>query len=168
MTSNISQIPCGTQTDDYYRLNVHQLSRAGALKPGYRVRWKVGESSIDILVAESGLIAAGHAIQIVRTRVHFGGSRPWFICPKCKERRAVLYIGPYCCLQCAQIKYTSITGSGPDRAKRQAQKLRARLQWSSDPLDVDGSKPKWMRWPTFQRLCAQHAELKRRWIEGYL
>ena len=168
MNTNVSQIFCGAQTDDYCRLDIRVLARAGALNPGYRVTWKAGQSEVDLLVGEGGLIAQGRAIPIVRTRMHFGGSRPWMVCPGCKKRRAVLYIGPYICQPCARLTYASLKERDSDRARRRAQKIRARLQWSSDVMDTEGSKPKWMRWPTYHRLTAQHAELKRRWLESYL
>jgi len=117
---------------------------------------------------QTELILKGHTIQIVHTRMHFGGSRPWFICSGCQERRAILYIGTFTCRTCAKLAYASPRDYRHDRAKRQAQKIRTRLQWSRDPLDVDGPKPKWMRWPTFHTLVARHAELKRRWMERYL
>lgn len=100
--------------------------------------------------------------------MHFGGSRPWMVCPKCKARRATIYIGPFTCQQCAQLTYATLKATESDRARRRAQKIRVRLQWTGDVLETEGSKPKWMRWPTFHRLTAQHAEFKRRWLERYL
>jgi hypothetical protein len=42
------------------------------------------------------------------------------------------------------------------RAARRADKLRARLGWEPGILNGNGSKPKWMRWRTFERLAVEH------------
>jgi hypothetical protein len=50
------------------------------------------------------------------TDCHFGGVRPWFLCPRCAERRGKLYrpIGRdrYACRECHDLAYTSSRVSG--------------------------------------------------------
>jgi hypothetical protein len=43
-----------------------------------------------------------------------------------------------------------------DRAARRADKLRGWLGWEPGILNGIGTKPKWMRWRTFERLAAEH------------
>lgn len=107
-------------------------------------------------------------LQVTWTRLHFGGTRAWLICPNCQARKAILYIGPYTCRTCAKLAYASPREALHDRARRQALKIRARLKWPPDLFQSDGPKPKWMRWPTYHRLTAEHTALKRRWMQGYL
>ena len=48
-------------------------------------------------------------ISIVYTKCHFGGERAWFVCPKCKTRRAKLVMGTEGarCRVCYQLPYRS-------------------------------------------------------------
>jgi hypothetical protein len=104
----------------------------------------------------------GHAEQFVPitwTPCHFGGSRPWFICPACGWPRVRLYResrGRYFCRECLRLVYRS---QREDRSGRQL--LRAfRVAERIDPEDTYGAgfgrvppKPKGMHWRTYYRLA---------------
>ncbi len=49
-----------------------------------------------------------------------------------------------------------------------ADSLRARLGWEPGILNGDGRKPKWMRWPTFERLAAKHDDLVGRSMQAMM
>src|SRR5262245_54889772 len=54
--------------------------------------------------------AADFQIKIQRTWCNYGGTRPWFLCPKCGDRRAVLYdvnASEFGCRRCLDLHYTS-------------------------------------------------------------
>jgi len=97
-------------------------------------------------------------------RCHFGGKRPYFICPgvvngvTCMRRVAKLYKPPaghyFLCRHCHDLTYYSCNESGDvhftarRRAKRAARKLGL-----TDPEDVYSmDRPKGMHKRTFQRL----------------
>lgn len=94
-------------------------------------------------------------ITIDHTACSYGGSRPWFLCPSCGDRRAVLYSdgdgdgdGSFGCRRCMCLRYASEAEDKFDRLERKRRKLEAKLQ-------PDGGKPKWMRVATFERIHFQ-------------
>lgn len=152
-------------------LDVRQLARKGRLKPGcFSWSWTythTGESAGSVNVRVTGspeqvilsyqwTPSGGEprtmecALPIERTNCNYGGTRPWFLCPKCQRRCAVVYFGggSYACRRCNQIAYYSQSEDLMDRAFRKKRKLEARL--------VDGwGKPKGMHWRTYERLRFQ-------------
>jgi hypothetical protein len=47
-------------------------------------------------------------VSIVFSRCNFGGRRPWFLCPVCKRRVAILYAAGYFrCRSCLKLAYES-------------------------------------------------------------
>ncbi|MFY9838788.1 MAG: hypothetical protein WAK55_20390 [Xanthobacteraceae bacterium] len=88
----------------------------------------------------------------------FGGSRAYFLCPamECGRRVSVLYFrrGAFRCRHCHGLGYESQREDARQRARRRADKLRARLGWPQQraialPIVV---KPKGMWSRTFERL----------------
>lgn len=95
-------------------------------------------------------------IRIFWMECHFGGKRPWFICPlkKCGKRVAILYGGPiFACRHCFNLAYCSQRETIYERAIRRMQKIKARLQWDTGVFAPEQGKPKGMHWRTFKRLC---------------
>jgi hypothetical protein len=81
----------------------------------------------------------------------FGGRRPYFECPDCHSRLAlVLYFrrGMFRCRECAKVTYRSCRERPFDRAIRSARKLR-------DLLGDDGSRPYGMWQRTYERITAK-------------
>jgi hypothetical protein len=88
-------------------------------------------------------------ILIERTRMHFGNTRPWFICYKCNRRRAQLYVTSIdvACRQCADLQYASQRQRRNTRLRTKIEKIRGRL-W------IEGEKiirPRYMPKAIFQR-----------------
>ncbi|MBM4118760.1 hypothetical protein FJ251_13705 [bacterium] len=167
-------------TDEYLSLDVRVLARKGMLRPGaFGVwQWKRGEQSRGSIStrAEPGRVLLiyrhrqeggdwkdeSYPVFIERTPCHFGGSRPWFVCPAagCGRRVAILYGGGvFACRRCHKLAYGSTREDEGDRAVRAANRLRRRLGWKPGILNEPGDKPKWMRWETFEREAAQHDRL---------
>ena len=110
-------------------LDVRVMQRRGVLRNGYSDgwywTWSSGESAGSIGVTVDGdVLRLSYSVNgeqrtqhvpIVRTACNFGGTRPWFRCPVCGRRMAVLYMraGRFACLLSAksQIKRTP----APDR-----------------------------------------------------
>lgn len=95
---------------------------------------------------------AGHGIEqrvvIDRTVCGYGGTRPWFSCPSCGRRAAVLYLrGSFRCRSCAQVAYLSQSEDVIARSWRRQRRADAKL-------GEDCTKPKGMHCATFDRLRA--------------
>lgn len=98
-----------------------------------------------------------HSVQMVSTPCRFGGWRWWLLCPATGRRAVKLYLpnGGRRFLSRAgyRLAYQSQRETVTGRAWRAIRKVDARL---GVPGGVDRDaipKPKWMRWPTFERLC---------------
>ncbi len=164
-------------TDDFRRLDIRSLVRAGVLTPGHAggLQWVQGGETVASIqisaTADSLRVSYRHRsgdenwttenypIRLVRTLCNFGGSRAWFLCPArgCGRRVAILYGGGvFACRRCYDLAYASSRESPSDRASRRADKLRLKLGWELGILNNAGDKPKWMRWRTFERLVEEH------------
>lgn len=158
-------------------LDIRKLHRAGVLTPG---RWFGWEWTVcDRPVANIHVcVEAGHVLLVYRhrhrgdserqnvkqpvyldyTACTYGGSRPWWLCPNCGRRVAVLY-GPgklYACRHCYKLVYECQRETSDDRAARRADTIRRRLGWDVGILNPPGTKPKGMHWRTYQRLTIEH------------
>jgi len=174
-------------TDDYRTLDVRRWAREGVLKPGYRGGWQWTRNdetvaSIQMRAEQDRVIliyrhrSGGgdwkdeqYPVRIVRTPCHLGGSRAWFMCPAvgCGRRVAILYGGRiFACRHCYRLAYASAREDAGNRTARRADRLRARLGWQPGILNGNGTKPKWMRWRTFERLTAKHDQFVARSMQA--
>jgi hypothetical protein len=94
-------------------------------------------------------------VQITHTGCHYGGYRPWFVCPElaCGRRTAILILAGryFLCRRCYALTYSSRREGRADRALRRAQNIRSRLGGSVALVDPFPRKPKRMRWETYAR-----------------
>jgi hypothetical protein len=110
-----------------------------------------------------------YPVYLTSTPCHYGGSRPWFLCPaqRCGRRVAKLYLGGriFACRLCYRLAYQSQNESPVNRAVSRAQKIRVKLGGSTDLSSPFPEKPKGMHWSTYEHLRneAEQAE----W-QGYL
>src|SRR3989442_16018290 len=63
------------------------------------------------------------------TPCYYGGDRPWFRCPACDRRVAILYGADtgWWCRHCMQLPYASQQATREERLQRKARKVRERL-----------------------------------------
>ena len=171
-------------TADYRRLDVRELHRAGVLIPGWRGGWcwyRRGQKRAEINIEVHELSVAlrysatsggerksyDYAVGLVRTSCNYGGARPWFLCPCCGRRAAILFGGAmFACRHCRRLAYESQRETAGDRAIRRADAIRERLGWQAGILNPDGWKPRGMHWRTFWRLKAEHDQLRSAGLEG--
>lgn len=171
-------------TTSYRRLDVRALQRAGFLRPGHVGVWgwhlrdelrasiqtEAGEGILRLRYASShkGLSKShDYVIRIARTGCHFGGDRPWFLCPCCGLRVAILYGGEvFACRSCYDLAYPVQRESDSDRLIRRAEAIRARLGWGAGIANPRGCKPKGMHWKTYKRLCAGHEHVVGAALDG--
>ena len=78
---------------------------------------------------------------------------PRFVCPACHRAVKVVYIGfGACCYRCTGARYRTQSESPGRRAVRRA--LRIFRRCKVEP-GRKAWKPKWQRWPTYERLSAE-------------
>jgi len=160
-----------------YSLDIRRLHQRQRLEPHLTYSWawsRGGERSGEIAVYVNdqgngltlryqwtpyGYEARSIACiaSIVRTRCNYGGFRPWFVCPDCGRRCAVLYgvsrHGNFACRVCQRLVYSSEAESPLDRLWRKQRKIESRL--------IEGEiKPKAMRWRTYERLIDRINEIE--------
>ena len=103
-------------------------------------------------------------IAMVTTQPHFGGHRWWFQCPRSGRRVRCLHLGggsrTFASRQALGLKYRCQGEGDADRLFRAACVVNERLGGGS--LNDEPPKPKWMRWPTYWRLCAKRDEVSLR------
>ena len=165
--------------DGYHAIDVRRLQRDDLLIPGlsFGLRWSRGEeevASIQVCVEAERMVLnyrqcsggsdwepVRYPVSLTWTPCHFGGRRPWFLCPAqgCGRRVAMLFSGAiFACRECHRLAYPSQRESEGDRALRRADAIREQLGWPRGILNGAGGKPKGMHWDTFERLSRQHDE----------
>jgi len=101
----------------------------------------------------------GYTIPIVRTPCYFGGQRPWWLCPQCGERVAVVYLGKKIgCRTCLDLAYQSDRTAKSSKPFARVNKVRAKLGWAGGVASPMGGKPKGMHWATYARLTTEHVK----------
>lgn len=162
-------------TEDFSRLNVFALRRMGLLQPGKEGAfefWNDGAFERVETVAHAGGLAlyfrregqfTSQTIEVECTSCHYGGERPWFLCPEdgCGKRIAhLLFIdGRFICRVCRGRSYASQKKSKMARAFSQGRKIRKRLGGIFNTcLDPFPDKPKGMHWKTYYLLMQQTIE----------
>ena len=136
-----------TTLDEVHRLDVRWLQRHGYLQRWARgvLTWHRGEhdaGAVGVALEDGRLVvayrfkASGGDWEPVRqvldldwTPCHFGGQRPWFRCPGCQRRVAVLCLDGkwFLCRHCYELPYGSQQETAEDRHYRKVRKIRDRL-----------------------------------------
>ena len=166
-------------TEDSMPLDIRRLARAGALAPGRSCNWQWTvndrvQSSIRIEAEvwqvtlvynhtprDRPAVAIRQIVALETTPCTLGGVRPWFRCPACARRVAVIYgvARLFACRRCKGLAYASQAEAQDDRALRSADRIRKKLGWIPGVAHGHGSKPGGMHWLTFCRLCTRHDSL---------
>lgn len=132
--------PCHKlQTVQLPREDIRSLARFQRLHP-------------DISTVPVGIIDVGLDWQACR----FGGFRPWFLCPGCGRRCALLYLWreqPKCA-RCYGLTYPSQALDKFDRSWLRTRKLEARIGALDFRTRVP-FKPRGMHWDTFEETIAR-------------
>jgi hypothetical protein len=153
------------RVEHYLPLDVRQVAVYGLLKPGIEASIllrsadgrNVATANLDIgsdrlcLCLSDSLRAVPSEIRFERAPCRFGGTRPWFHCPRCNSRRAVLYglddHGSFSCRRCMSLVYSSQDETKMDRLRRRQSRIQAKL---AGPYRM--GRPKRQHWATFRRI----------------
>ncbi len=177
--------------EDYRALDVRKMAKAGVLVPGYHGFWVWQEggrqvASIELRTTAETLRLSYHSnsrrydywVHLERTPCHYGGFRPWFLCPAvgCGRRIAKLYGGAvFACRHCHQLNYASQQCNKADRALNASWRLRQRLGCRLGYMDIPAdfvARPKGMHQARFLHLQARlrryEAEAEQNFMKGTL
>lgn len=156
--------------EDHRQIDIRRLARDGWLHGHHAMRWGWSSGAwIDLRTGPDVVavayryrrnggdwVSVDQAISIVRTSVGYGSrGRPWFACPVCRRRCAILYLvaGPVCRL-CGDLRYASQSDGETNRSWGRTYKIEAKL---SDDAQWNFQKPRYMHWKTFNKLCEAHS-----------
>ena len=184
----------GRDKVEYSRsIDVNRLHKAGCLTPGWTRSWQWtqdGEkvASINLRAEPDRMhlsyrvrIAGGdwesieEPVRIVRIACHFGGARPYFICPgvvngiACERRVAKLH-GPgryFLCRRCYRLAHASQSEGTWDRRLRRANKIKQRMGGDPGMAAPFPPKPKGMWRRTYDRLREEAFDAEMRADEAF-
>ncbi len=174
--------PVRRTTDDALPLDIRLLAKGGALAPGFRpVTWTKGALTwtigvwggadgivLDFRVGGDGGRRVRERVAVERTPCYMGGARPWFRCPGCARRVAILYgrCGPFRCRGCHDLAYPSTRKPAWVRQLRIADQLRAKLGADVVRLGPLPPPPPRMRLATYASLVRQIVDLEMEALAG--
>lgn len=147
--------------EDYPALDVIHLARVGALVPGdHTWSWAEGGGLIVRLISLGDRVeirihgCTFGEVDLTWTPCNFGGSRVWWMCPRCVRRTAKVHIisGALACRRCADLSYGSQLEREIARGLRRARKIRERLGGRPGLVEPFPRKPKRMHWATYNGL----------------
>lgn len=143
---------------------------------GFQCHWSLGEGracSVWVNVQLHGLMLSfasdsGESVELARTPCHYGGTRPWFLCPDCHRRCAKLFLrrGRFLCRVCHRLGYVSQLAASAERPRIMAQRLRRRLGGDPNLCVPFPLKPEGMPWRTYYRLRAKGENYEMRAFAG--
>jgi hypothetical protein len=96
-------------------------------------------------------------VTLIYKPCNFGGSRPWFQCPRCAKQVAVLYMrsGRFACRHCQRVAYSSQSEDVMARTWREQRRIEERI-------GEDWQRPKGMRQRTYEWLMDRLADCELR------
>ncbi len=101
-------------------------------------------------------------IELGFTPVHFGGERPWFLCPSCVRRCLSLYwIGQFKCRKCHDLVYQTARVDSLQRLEVRLSKVRDKLDGQFITGAFIARRPRGMHHRTFARLDIEQREIER-------
>ena len=161
--------------EDLRRLDVRTLARSGTLIGSGVVTWNcdgrktgnigvIGDGNAVSLVYSIDCEDIDERIDLTWTDCGFGGQRPWFVCPGCSSRVAILYRDrTFSCRRCCDLRYRSQRDNPGNRALTAAQKIRVRLGGDVNMMTPFPDRPRYMHRRTYERLNCQYIDAVRSW-----
>jgi hypothetical protein len=155
------------KAEDCRQLDVREWQRFRCLEPSACGTWYFGDrASVDYCVGADAVVLrhdlAGRPMEqrlpITRTACHYGGERPWFACPICSKRVAVLYFRGrtgFACRRCSEVAYASQREDEVTRSWRRQGKIERRL-------GVGHTRPDSMRQTSYAALLRQITDCEQR------
>ncbi|HXW80791.1 MAG TPA: hypothetical protein VEJ84_14910 [Acidimicrobiales bacterium] len=155
------------------KLDIRALARNDNLKPGCRVEvcWPFAALEASVAVRLDDHVVTIHyrsdgqprneLVAIAWTFPHYGGRRPWWLCPDCERRCAFMFLvaDHLNCRRCAGLTYRSSQLSRSCRTLRRCNKKALQIGWY--PGEPFPSKPPRMQVRTWARRVEEYATTAR-------
>ena len=148
-------------------INCHILNRKGLLSPGtlFYIDFMTGSVktlSLTVQVQRDSLYLQYYLnsrtytqeVSVSYQNCHLGGKRPYFICPKCFQKRTDLYLGKtghFNCRVCQKYAYQSQRLNAHQRHANRALHLKNKLTTAEQPSGTI-KRPKGMWNRTFNKI----------------
>lgn len=188
LTSGRNQYATTPEDRDCLKLNVNEFADAfnSDRESGGTISWGDAEIAFAIFdevpeqirlkyttTLDGETVEHNYTIRITRTKCNFGGTRPWWRCPRCGDRVGTLYVPPkarkFCCRDCHDVAYTSSRASGnTDRTLRlRYNRIRKKLEADpAHPNDISAgipNRPKGMHEETYEELIEELEQVRKEW-----
>jgi hypothetical protein len=149
-----------------FSLDVRELARSGYLAPGAWVR-RASSGGVVVMVTadEQGVrLSFGYdgrpreqRLSLDQTDCELGGARPWWLCPACGRRCAIVYFsrGEFACRLCSDLRYESQRRHGLEVLIDRARRIRQKVRGSPDLTLPFPERPPGMHRATYERLRAE-------------
>jgi hypothetical protein len=172
-----------TRCDDCPAIDIHNPYHRELIdQPGRSISWRWGRSGKSICKVELSF-HSDHVmftdvtdqsrpntewVSLARTACHYGGTRPWFICPGCTQRCGKLYYhqNSFRCRKCHGLGYRSQLVASGERPRLIAHRIRRSLGASSSLTTPFPPKPPRMHWKTYYRIRAKGERYEARTFAG--
>jgi hypothetical protein len=158
--------------EDFRQIDIRRLARDGYLSKFHALRWGWEPGSWIDLQTDPDEVRLTYRyrrnggdwrdvdqrVAVVRTNCGYGSrGRPWFECPTCRRRCAILYLitVPYC-RRCGDLRYASQSDGETNRSWGRTHKIEAKLAPGGGGWNY--LKPRYMHWKTFHRLTVRWRE----------
>lgn len=138
------------------------ISRSGSWQwtcngePSGNIGLRAEHDRVQLTYSANGL-PFDYPVWLERTPAHYGGTRPWFRCPRCQWRRGVIYgvasDGRFGCRRCMRLGYSSEAEDMLDRLWRKQRKLEAKL-------GEGYRRPKGMHQRTYERVIERIGQVE--------
>ena len=169
--------------DDFPAIDLrHPRHRVLVEQPGSRISWQWNRNGtpycdVDIIFQSDHAVLTDVtdqerqktlSIQLLRTPCNYGGTRPWFECPGCGHRCAILYFddGSVLCRSCLGLAYKSQLQASTERPRLIAQRIRRSLGGSPNLTLPYPDKPSRMHWRTYDRIREKGERFEARAMEA--
>jgi hypothetical protein len=159
-------------------VDIRALARAGALRLGTSFTLTcqgrlllIGccliDGAVELTLPDKPRTMA-HQVLLDLSDCPLGGQRPWFWCPICKERVAILYAVDmaFGCRHCQNLVYRSQRESALDRLGRSIEKRRVKIGWSGAVTGPTGQKPRGMHWKKYAEIARSCIEKERTYLNA--
>ena len=152
------------KTSQYLGLDVRALHRRRLLTAGSSFSWTWSRNdehvgTISVCVPEVSMVNLDYrrngeprhdVIRVVRSHCHYGGWRPWFMCPRCGRRGAIVYLGNATgCRRCLRLRYPSQSDDSLGRSWGRTRRIMRRF---GGDVDEFPRRAKGMRRRTYESL----------------
>jgi hypothetical protein len=159
----MARIATHSTCESHHRLDVRELARSGLLNGTGTLTWGNGpcvtvNGYSDSLKLEYVIDGEKfhEQISLIKTRVHLGGHRSWFLCPGCDRRIAALYfVKRFRCRHCLDLRYQSQRDTPRFRAISRIQRARMKLGGTGNLTKPLPTRPRYMHACTYQRLVRE-------------